>query len=671
MLNKLHWRAITLALALTCSGHLLAEVSRIEIAERRILGDPNSQSSYESIKGILYFTLDPFERGNQNIVDLQYAPRNAKGLVEFSSDFKLLVPRGTNASNTLVYHVNNRGRSTLPPEQSLSHPLNQFGHTYLVTGWINELMPSSTSTRLHAPVVSNPDSPITGDVRYEVVVENDDNDVNIAGGGHLAYAPTEKGLREATLTRRTNQSDARVALQRGDFSLKIEAVAGSNQYLISLNVKGGLQPGDIYELIFEAKDPVLSGAGLAGIRDIISLLRYGTRTRPLRSQVQALALPEIDNTVSWGVSQSGRLLRQFLYQGFNEDLAGRRVLDGVLPVIAGAGFGMFNVRFALPTRTNGQHENFLYPNDYFPFTYGDSTDPFTGRIDGILRKAKQSKTEPKLMHVQTSNEYWVRGGSLVHTDPLGVEDAVIPGNVRIYAIGGSSHTSGTGTLNPVSSGQYLSNPSRWTPISETLIQSLIEWVSDNKAPPPSRYPKIADGSLVASHGVTGAINPAAWAPLPGYNFPQKMYQIGFANFGDRFLSDGIVSVQPMSTTQYYKALVPAVNSDNNDFSETTVLPPLSSVPLGTFLPWNLRAINTGASNELLRLSGGYIPFTLTPEQAKTTGDMRPSIRERYLDFNDYLQRYENATDTLVEQGFLLPEYKDLYMDMALSKADKL
>jgi hypothetical protein len=670
MFNKVHWRAISIVLALTCSSNLSAEVSRIEIAERRILGDPSSAASYESIKGILYFTLDPFERGNQKIVDLQYAPRNAKGLVEFSSDFKLLVPRGTNASNTLVYQVNNRGRSSLPPEQSLSHPLSQFGHTYLVTGWINELMPSSASTLLHVPIVSNPDSPITGDVRYEVVVGSDDNDVNIAGGGHLAYAPTEKGLREATLSHRTNQSDPRIALNRGDFSLKVETVAGANQYLVSLNVEGGLQPGEIYELIYEAKDPVLSGAGLAGIRDIISLLRYGTRERQLRSQVQALKLPELDNTVSWGVSQSGRLLRQFLYQGFNEDLAGRRVLDGVLPIIAGAGFGMFNVRFAMPTRTNGQHENFLYPNDYFPFTYGDSTDPYTGRVDGILRNAKQSKTEPKLMHVQTSNEYWVRGGALVHTDPLGVEDAVIPDNVRIYAIGGSSHTSGTGTLNPTSSGQYLSNPNRWTPISETLIQSLIEWVSDNKAPPPSRYPKIADGSLVASHGVTGTINPAAWTPLAGYNHPRNMYQIGFVDYGDRFLRDGIITVQSMSTTQYYKALVPAVNSDNNDFSETTILPPLTSVPLGTFLPWNLRAINTGAPNELLRLSGGYIPFTMNPKQAQTAGDERPSIRERYQDVNDYLRRYENATDALIEQGFLLPEYKDLYMDMALSNTDK-
>ncbi|MDX1490719.1 MAG: alpha/beta hydrolase domain-containing protein [Pseudohongiellaceae bacterium] len=500
-------------------------------------------------------------------------------------------------------------------------------------------------------------------MRYEVIVNSDSNDVNIAGGAHLAYAPTEAGLENATLSQRSNQADPRQAIAPDRFSLNVEAVEGSSQYLVTLHLEGGLKAGEIYELIYEAKDPVLSGAGLAGIRDAVSLLRYGTDNEALNAQLADLELPELNNSVSWGVSQSGRLLRQFLYQGFNQDLEGRPVFDGVLPVIAGGGFGMFNVRFAMPTRTNGQHENHLYPNDYFPFTYGDSVNPFTGQTDGILRQARLTNTEPKLMHIQTSNEYWIRAGSLVHTDPLGTSDAPIPDNVRIYSIGGSQHGSGTGTARAASSGQLPANPNRWTPISETLLQALIEWVAEDKKPPASRYPKIADSSLVASHLSDGTINSAAWRPMPSYSHPKAMYQVAHVSFGENFLKDGIIDIHSSSAEHFYKALVPAVNEDNNDSATSTILPPLTQVPLASFLPWNLRALETGAPTELARLTGAYIPFSQTETLAKQAQDPRASIEQRYSSFDEYIELYEAATDRLIAEGYLLPGYKDEYMEM--------
>jgi hypothetical protein len=394
-------------------------------------------------------------------------------------------------------------------------------------------------------------------------------------------------------------------------------------------------------------------------------MRFGGESA---DQLTQLGLPNINHTAAWGISQSGRLLRQFVYQGFNEDLEGRRVFDGVIPVIAGAGYGMFNNRFAMPTRTNGQHSNHLYPNDYFPFTYGESTDPFSGRRDGVLKRAIASGTDPKIMHIQTSNEYWVRGGSLPHTNPEGTEDAELPSSVRFYTLGGSQHGSGSGLPRPASSGQLPPNPNRWSPLSDSLLVAMAKWIADGKEPPASRYPRIADGSLVASHTDRG-INPAAWNPLEGVNHPSAIYRPAAADYGSRWEREGIIDSHPQVAIGYYNPLVPAVNLDNNDSDETTVLSPLTQAPVATFVPWNLRAEATGAPLSLARLAGGYIPLPTSPNEAAQTRDVRHSLTELYQDFDEYLAQFEAATDKLIAEGYLLTGFKEDYMAIAAQYAD--
>lgn len=637
-----------------------ADVNSIHVHEQRTLSSDAVDFSYEFIQGVVHFTLDPQESANQAVTDIALAPRNSDGLVEYAADFKLLVPSSNIANGGLYYNVNNRGGSTLPPERSLQHPLSELGFTYLVTGWINELSPRDGRIRLHAPIVGSDAEPVTGAVRYEVSVTRESNDVNIAGGGHLAYMPTEEGLASASLTQRLYQTDPRVPLERSEFNLTINDVADSNQPEILLNVDGGLQPGVLYELLYEARDPVLAAAGMTGIRDLVSLMRYGGAAE---NELLQLGLPEIEHAVAWGNSQSGRLLRQFVYDGFNADLDGRIVFDGVIPVIAGGGFGMFNNRFAMPTRTNGHHSNYLYPNDLFPFTYGDSTDPFTGRTDGVLRKARATNTVPKIMHIQTSNEYWLRAGSLPHTNPEGTADAELPDEVRFYTIGGSQHGSGDGVVRPASSGQLPRNPNMWSPISESLLAAMYDWVAEDKAPPPSRYPRIADGTLVASH-VDGRVNRDAWNPMNAVNHPASMYQPGHVDYGSRWSGERIIDQHPEYSGQYYQSLVPKVNADNNDLADSTILPPLTSVPLGTFVSWNLRAPETGAEKSLARLSGGYIPFPDNAAAATQSRDTRNSIADLYPSYEEYIEEFESATDALISDGFLLPGFKQVYMDIA-------
>ncbi len=644
-----------------------AQVSAIEVQGRETLSSPEVDFSYEAIYGLIHFVLDPDDPANASVTDLQYAPVNAEGLVEYSADFKMLVPDASIASDVLLYNVNNRGGSRLPPEESLTHPLSGLGYTYLVTGWINEIAARDGRLRLHAPIVGSPADPITGPVRYEISVESAANEVNIAGGGHLAYTPVNADFSDASLTRRLYQADPRMPVERSAFSLRLEQLPDSNQPQISLQLQGGLQPGYLYELIYEAKDPVLAGAGMTGIRDMLSLIRYGGEAE---SDLASMNLPDIDHTAAWGISQSGRLLRQFVHDGFNADLAGRIVFDGIVPIISGGGYGMFNNRFAMPTRTNGQHSNHLYPNDLFPFTYGDSQDPYTGSNDGVLAQARADGVLPKVMHIQTSNEYWLRAGSLPHTNPEGTADAELPEQVRFYTIGGSQHVNRDGLPRDSGRGQLADNHNHWSPISESLIVAMVDWIAEGQQPPPSRYPRLADGSLVPSH-IDGEINPRAWKAISGINHPAVMYQPRHANYGPRWESERIIDQHPIDSDHYYRALVPAVDANNNDLPSATILPPLTSVPLGSFVSWNLRSPEIGAPHSLVRLLGGYIPFAEEAGSARQAGDPRSSLDSLYQSGNDYLQQFEAATDALIEQGYLLPAFKPRYMAIGREYAGQL
>lgn len=654
------------AVTSTFPALLLADVSRIEINSRESVQRSDGQAGYESISGVAYFAVDPNDLVNKAIIDIAYAPVNSSGLVEFSTDFRVLIPKDSTANGTLLYNVNNRGGSRFPPEISLDHPLSKMGFTFLASGWINELAPQEGRLRLHAPIVREESASITGEVRYEVTVGASagalTDDVNIAGAGHLAYRPSTAGLLAATLTRRQYQDDVRIPIENSQFELRVTEVEASTQPMVNLSLQGGFQPGAIYELIYEAQDPVLAGAGMAGIRDLVSLIRHSATSA---DQLQDLDLPAIEHTVAWGNSQSGRLLRQFIYDGFNADLNGRQVFDGVIPVIAGGGYGMFNNRFAMPTRTNGQHSNHLFPNDLFPFTYGASTDPFSGRTDSVLAKSRSNNTVPKIMHLQTSNEYWVRGGSLPHTNPAGTEDAIIPEEVRFYTIGGSQHGSGNGIPRAASSGQLPPNPNMWAPFSYSLIVAMHNWVSQGIEPPASRYPKISDGSLVPSH-LDGTINPSAWRQMNNVNHPRAMYKPASVDYGDQWQTRRIVSRHPRLSEDLYQAMVPAVNDDNNDSSLSTLLPPMTQVPLATFVSWNLRSFASGSEKSLARLSGGYIPFAANSAMANQSADSRSTISGLYNSFEDYLSRYERATDALISEGYLLPGFKQTIMAIAHS-----
>lgn len=657
---KIRWKAAlaSLILGVACTPlRAPAAVVAIEITSRQPYAQGRTfgeRGAYEQLRGRARFAIDPSAPANRQIVDIDLAPRNAAGLVGFSADVQILVPRDlAQARGTLLYDVNNRGNQTCLGQFNggADEFLMRQGFIVVWSGWIAETLPGNGRMRLTAPKVTGDGQPVRGLVRAEMTPDAPAERLSIAHWANQgSYPPTADGERRATLTWRLREQDERVPIPRAQWRLTRRTVEADGQRgqlpLIEMELAGGFQPGFIYELIYEAEGALVQGAGLAGIRDLVSFLKHDkSEANPLRSADGTSAARQ---ALGFGTSQSGRCLRMFLYDGFNADEQGKRVFDGVMPHVAGAGLGFFNHRFASPTRHNGQHDNRLYPADVFPFAYGDDADPFSERTDGILRRARASNTVPKVMHTQSSSEYWHRSGSLVHTDPLGQRDAEIPPEARIYTFGGCQHGPGDGLPRPAGHGQLPDNPSDYRPLLRALLLALEAWVRDDRDPPASVYPRLADGTLAGWREAE-----SGWRALPGVRYPEVIQCPQYLDRGPDFFTLRRTTIQPPVSRGSYGVRVPAYGEDNNELA-TLMLPSLC-VPLATYTSWKLRQRAIGAETELLTLHGGYVPFAPTAAAREARGDPRPSIAERYGDQKDYRKQFMAAARQLVAERYLLEE----------------
>ena len=656
-----------------------AELKSLEIFERVPFADGKSfgkVGSYDRLTGIAKFELDPKDPHNASIVDLALAPRNAAGKVEFESDVVILAPRDIAKSNgAILYDVNNRGRKLalrfFNHAEQKNDPttkadagdgfLMRQGYVIVWSGWLGELLPGDSRLLMRAPQALEDGRPVRGIVRYEMMTDTPAETIPLSRReGHGSFPLTERGLKEATLTRRLRPDDERVAIPRGDWSLETmpispppEIVPGKPSVAatlpqIRLKLAGGFQPGYLYELIAECEGSLVQGVCYPAVRDLVSFLRYDDSERnPLRS---ASGKPAIDRAHAFGVSQSGRYLRNFVYLNFNADERDRKVFDGIIAHVAGAGLGWFNHRFCQPTRLNSQHLEHTYPSDYFPFAYGDDVDPHTGHTDGILRRTRADSphTMPKLMHTQGTGEYWHRGGSLVHTDPLGTRDAAIPDNLRIYTFGGTQHSA---TSLPLTrgTGENLLNPADYNPFLRALLLRLDRWTQDEKAlPPASVYPRIDTGTLVdSSQKSTG------FPKIPGVRYPDAIHTPERLDFGPDFETKGIATIEPLGRGAKYVVKVPRVGSDGNELG--TLLPVEAAVPTATYTGWNLRRADVGAEGQLVSLMGSYLPFTKTKADRTSSGDPRESLEERYGSFDEYRKQFEATCADYVRRGYLLEE----------------
>jgi hypothetical protein len=669
-MHALH-RWLFLLLAFLAASTAQAEVISLKILKRepfaggQAFGDVGP---YEQITAVARFAIDPKDVRNRVIVDLDLAPKNADGKVEFASDVVILAPKDPAKGNgAIFYDVNNRGnklalgmfnRSLGGSGPNDKNPagdgfLMRKGYTVVWSGWIGELLPGDGRLLLQAPRPLEKGQPVRGLVRQETSSDKRVKSMPVSRRpNHGSYPPTKDGEAKAVLTKRLLERDERQVVPRDQWKLVQAPLRPLTQGVprtlpeLRLELETGFEPGVLYEVIYEAEGSIVQGVGLAAVRDLISFLRHdATDQNPLR---QANGKPAINRALAFGVSQSGRFLRHLLYQGFNEDTQGRIVFEGLIPHVAGGGLGFFNHRFAQPNRHNGQHEDHLYPADVFPFTYGPSTDPYTKKSDSILGRYKDSKKQPKIMHTQSGAEYWHRAGSLVHTDPLGTKDADIPDNVRIYSFGGTQH--GPAAF-PPSKGvsDNDTNFADYRPFLRGLLVALDDWVRNDKAPPASIYPRFEDRTLV-----TWTREATGFPKIPGVRFPSVIQQPSYNDYGPKFLSHGILTIEPPKVKGDYKVLVPKGDPDGND--QGMLLPPEVAVPLGTYTGWNLRRKEVGADGMLTSLAGSFIPF---PTDAKSA-DPRSPVSNRYADVKFYRQQLDEACARLVNERYMLAEDRPRY-----------
>jgi Alpha/beta hydrolase domain len=625
-----------------------ARVVRLRVDRREVLlgGKPFGLAGpYEKLVGKVELALDPDLPANRIVVDLPLAPRNARGDVEIEADFYLLKPVDPSRGNgILFYEAGNRGHKRILPVFQNGSPsedpateaevgdglLLRQGFSLLWMGWQWDV--PEGRMRMEMPIASKNGAPIRGLVRANFVVGVRAETASLADRGHRAYPVVSASSAETQMTVRRKPFDPPERVPRERFRFVDSSTVA---------LEGGFEPGLIYEVVYESEGPRVVGCGLAGTRDLVSFFKY--------DEGEENPLPGIRYAVGWGVSQTGRFLRHFLYQGFNADESGRQVFDGVLDERGGAGRGSFNHRFGQASRDALQHLNFLYPVDMFPFTDGPELDPETGRSDSLLARASASATVPRLFHILTNSEYFNRGGSLVTTDPEAKRDVEIPETSRIYFIAGAPHIVGgfPPEPNPDASfrGRAPMNPLGTDVVVRALFHDMVSWISSGVPPPPSAYPRLDDGTLTTP-------SRAGWPAIPGVEIPLEPQTPHRLDFGPEW-DEGIVAFEPPHVGKPFVVLVPAVDEDGNDRAGIRL--PEIQVPLATHTGWNYREPSIGSPDRLASEIGSYFAFPATRDEKIRSGDPRTSIAERYRDRDAYVGRVTEAALALVHGRYLMAE----------------
>jgi hypothetical protein len=606
---------------------------RIEIESEQELAGGRSFGSagpYVRLRGTASGELDPADPRNTGIAGLELAPKSARGRVEYSVDLEILRPRDpARGSGKLLYDVTNRGTKValgfLHRGISLGDPraggadqlgdgfLLQRGYTIVWSGWDPTVAPGLMSARF--PVAQRDGKPIARRIRDEFVFGPG---LEPPGSAALSYAAADLDQKSARLTVRSAQADPPREIPAGEWRYRDERhieLAGERRF----------EANAIYDFWYPARDPWVLGIGFAATRDLVSHLR---QSEPGARKVLAL-----------GVSQSGRFLHHFLELGMNRGGGNGRVFDGMLIYVAGAGKVFANHEFGQPWRTVSQHVAHSFPEVWFPFAYTATRDPVSGETRGLLRG---DGTDPRIIEANTASEYLHKGASLLHTDPEGTRDLEIPPDVRLFLIAGTEHGGHPGARATSGACVHASNPHDPSPALRALLVALDAWVSEEREPPASRVPRLADATLVASEklgfptwsGVAGLPSMSRIRPLLDWIEPDP---------GER---------------RFYGARLPALDADGNELAGIR-LPPIAA-PLATYTAWN-RFADPALAADLCGRLGSFLPFARTRAERAKNGDPRLSIEERYPTRRDFAAHVRRAADELLAARLLLPEDAQRYV----------
>ena len=646
-----------------------AHITRIEITstesptfEGRSFGDVGP---YEKLRGRAYGEVDPEDPRNAVITDIELAPRNARGLVEYSMDIYILKPVDPGLGNhKLVIDVNNRGDkrfAQLNDSPFVNDPTTaadagaafflERGYALAWNGWDISATPGDDRLTITVPVARNPDgSAITGP-SYEYITVNNATTTTY----ELSYPAATLGKNQATLTVKRLLNDPPTTIEPSGWEYVDEKT------IRLLPAGTAFAKSHIYEFTYTAKDPLVAGLGLAATRDFVSFLRHAAVddagvANPLAEDVQ--------HTFTWAVSQPGRYLNDFQTLGFNEDERGRRVLDGIQNWVAGGTGVAINYRFAQTARTERNRQNHLYPEGVFPFAYPAMHDPVSGRSGGRAERCLASRTCPKVFEINSANEYWVKAGSLLHTDTAG-RDLPDPDHVRFFLISGAQHGRGSSERGLC---QQFQNPTDPAPAMRALFVALDQWVTAGVAPPASRVPRVSNGTAVFAEPrattVTGVVpqSKLGFPTIPGVTYTGVVTTRRFFDFGP-LLDEGIVThVAPTFVDRpVYPSFVSKTDEDGNEVAGIR-LPPVAA-PVATTTGWASRREEFGL-NDGCEGAGQSIPLARTEAELRQTNDPRLSLEARYGTHEGYVRAVADAGRGLMSERLLLERDVQRYIDEA-------
>jgi hypothetical protein len=625
-----------------------------------------SAGPYETLAGRAFGELDPNDPHNAIIQDIKLAPRNARGMVEYTASFQLVKPLDMSRASRLMWHdvPNRSGRITIGPLERAT------GDIGLSSGWqgdgSGQTAPGPNNDYVIVPVATNPDgSPITGRIMARILnAAGPDSRPMIVHSNPVPYRPVSLDTRQATLTTHASESidgviGATAEIASADWAFakcSAENPFPGTPDPTQICLKNGFDPKLLYQLVFTAKDPRVMGIGFAAFRDMASFFRNA-------AQDDAGTPNPVAGGVAWtitrGRSQSGNFIRGFLHLGFNQDEAGRQVYDGAWPIIAGRRIAL-NIRFAMPDGVLKLYE----PGSEGPQWWSDWADPIRGLpAAGILDRCSANHTCPKIIEHFGSAEVWGLKLTPEWVGTTGEADLPLPDNVRRYYIASTQHGGGKGGFSTAvlpppacpsvgyGRGSLADNPVPHTETVNAIGSHFRDWVMKGVAPPPSRYPNLAGGTLVDATNT--AMGFPAIPGLPAGTPTGLINPVIDYDFGPDFNpmdGSGVQTMVPPGIKHVIRMKVPKVDADGNELGGVPVV--LRDAPLGTYTGWNITAAGFH-KGQVCNYAGGMIPFAKTKAERTASEDPRPSLEDRYVNHAGYVAAVEAAARHAVAEGFLL------------------
>lgn len=620
--------------------------------------------AYEQLDGIAHFEVDPLEPANASIVDLKLAPRNAAGRVAFTADLSIVMPSDPRRSNgRCIVELPNRGRRRVvammncapndAPVGPEAHPgdglLFRLGFTVASIGWQWDVYPSAELMGLDAPLAMLDGRPVSGETMVEMRPNERGTTRLLADRIHRPLPAAQGPQEQARLLVREFEDGEDEVVPRARWRFARETPAGAvepSQEHVWL--EGGFEPGRIYQLVYTTDRAPIAGLGLLATRDVAPFLRAPSAANPT---------PGFRSLILWGISQTGRMQRHYLSLGLNRCPDGRRAYDGMHIHVAGARRGAFNHRFAQPSNQTTPLWGHVFPYADLPIV-----DPLTERSAGLLDREAASGTVPKIVSTDSAAEYWRGDAALAHVDTTGARDLEEHPETRRYLFASVQHTPGypgQSRTNPGTgtTARYPLNVLDYLPLMRAALINLDRWITEGVPPPPSRHPRIADGTAVRREAVLDVL-----ARLPGFATPDPK-RLPFVRTVDMGSEEAVgVARYPAKEGAYYPALVSAVDADGNETGGLRL--PDVDVPVATHAGWNPRDPATGAPEQIVPMNGLTLWLARDAAARTASGDPRPSLAERYRDEADYKSRVRAAAVALVDARYMLAEDVDRVVETA-------